>query len=79
VSNELGYLSATEARLRFAEGSLDPETVVDALLVRAHAMTHSVNATTAVFRNEALQQARDAKTSLSIRHRSGARGDSGRD
>jgi amidase len=61
VSNELGYLSATEARLRFAEGSLDPETVVDALLVRAHAMTHSVNATTAVFRNEALQQARDAK------------------
>ena len=62
MSEELAYLSAREARDRFAARTLSPVELAKALLDRASALHGGlVNATTAIHAEEALARAREAE------------------
>lgn len=55
------YLSASELRSGYLDARLDPESTVAALIDRAEVLAPSINATTAIYRDQALTQAREAK------------------
>ena len=65
MSAELCYLSAREARDRFAAGTLSPSELLEALLERA-ARLHGgrINATTALHADEARRRARESERRL---------------
>ena len=60
-SDELCYLSATEALARFRRGGLSPVELVDALIARAEAENPAINAFTHTFFERARSQAHDAE------------------
>ena len=57
----LCYLSATAARGCFQRGELSPASLVEALLARAEAVEPALNATTYLYGERALEQARAAE------------------
>jgi amidase len=61
MSDELAYLSATEAVARFAAHELSPVELVDALIARCEAVNPRVNALTYTFFERAREQARAAE------------------
>lgn len=60
MTSSLCYLSASDALRRFRNGSLDPVELMQALLSRAEALQGPVNATTRIYAEQALAQARAA-------------------
>lgn len=58
---DLCYMTASEARRRFAEGSLSPVELVSALIERIEAVNPPVNALTYSFPERALTQAKKAE------------------
>ena len=67
---ELCYLSATEAIERFKARTLSPVELVEALIERHHEVEPRINATTHLFHERALEQARKAEAKYA---RDGAR------
>lgn len=61
MSNELIYLSASDAIRRFRAGTLSPVTLMDAVLAAADRQQSTVNATTAIFAEAARAQAKAAE------------------
>ncbi|WP_020500616.1 amidase [Sciscionella marina] len=61
MDTELVYLSAVEARRRFAAGTLSPQELMTAVIERAEEVEPSVNAFTDTFFEPALEQAREAE------------------
>lgn len=58
MTDDLCYLSATDALARFAEKSLSPVELLSAQIKRAEATAETVNAFTDVYFDEALEEAR---------------------
>jgi len=61
MSDNLHYLSATDALAKFASGELSPVTLMQAIIDRAHAVEPTVNAFSHRFYEEAMAQAREAE------------------
>ncbi|WP_129139132.1 amidase [Modicisalibacter coralii] len=61
MHDELHYLSARDCLTRFADGSLSPVTLLDALIERAREVEPLINAFTFTYFDEAREQARQAE------------------
>lgn len=61
MNQALCYMSASEALRRFRAGSLSPVTLMDAVLQAAEKQQASVNAATAIFADQAREQAKQAE------------------
>jgi Asp-tRNA(Asn)/Glu-tRNA(Gln) amidotransferase A subunit family amidase len=61
VTDELCFLSATEALRRFRSGELSPVELTTAVIERAEAVEPTINAFTSTFFDEAIERAREAE------------------
>ncbi|MDX6700387.1 MAG: amidase [Baekduia sp.] len=61
MRDDLHYLPATEALRRFADGSLSPVELLDAVIARAEAVEPTVNALCHTFYEQARAQAKEAE------------------
>jgi aspartyl-tRNA(Asn)/glutamyl-tRNA(Gln) amidotransferase subunit A len=61
MSNDLAYLSATEALARFRDRSLSPVELTEALIARAAEVEPTVNALCVTYYEQALEQSRAAE------------------
>ena len=61
MTEDLHYLSATDALAKFASGELSPLTLMQAIIDRANAVEPKVNAFSHTFYDEAMEQAREAE------------------
>jgi Asp-tRNA(Asn)/Glu-tRNA(Gln) amidotransferase A subunit family amidase len=61
MSDDLAYLSANDALMRFRSRDLSPVELMDAVIARAEAVEPTINAFTHTFFDEALQRAKAAE------------------